>query len=809
MKESLLKEMSARYAKFFLAVCLLLCVGGVSAQDFDKPEGIPYTDPVSGLCFKLYSIDEQGNKNYWAETVAPERNSAESASYKVMTELNIPSSVTNDGITYPVTAVGYSSFSGMSYLKKVHVPASVTTIGSQAFSDCAILDTVIVEPNAEGCYGLTSIESSAFNWCKSLSCINLPPSLNSIGEVSFAHCALKEITIPEKVESVGQDCFWLCQSLKKVEWNAAADIPKECFLYCEELQNVVISGGVKMLGESCFGGVGLTSLVLPKSVSHIVGKIFKSCVNIISLNPEPPFLDQVLSQKDDIAGSSLYVPEGSVDAYKAAYGWKKYGDSIHVANLGPVEAPNGLLYDIDLYSGNATLRKNTDANGNSLYTASDYVIASEDIEANGREYAVRAVADGAFENCKNLRNLDLPATLASLGKDVFKGCDNLKSLIVYGDVPSKIPELQFDENLYANCHVYVPKNALANYKATEGWKNFGENLEAQKEFLQAENGLQFTFKLGKDPHAIVSNFEVDKAQDASHIEIPTSVDCYNRTYPVTGLGGECFYDCTTLQEVKIPETITTVGENCFSGCQNLVNVVMPANLMAVPGFSDCTSLKSIVLPANAENLSNTGFSGCTALEEVTLPTNVKKIPRSFFYGCSSLKHIDLPESLETIEESAFYGTALEEVKLPESVTKLESYAFERCASLISVYLPLDIQEIGQDCFNGCTSLANLYNPSSEPIDLKENIADEDVYQRCTLWVPVGMTQRYSYANIWKKFNSIKDFYYSGIDAVDADANNAANAPVYNLNGVCVSKSGNIEGLSKGSIYIVNGKKVIK
>lgn len=765
MKGSLLKEMSARYAKFFLAVCLLLCVGGVSAQEFGEPEGTPYTDPVSGLCFKLYNIDEQGNKKYWAETVAPERNSAESASYKVMTKLNIPSSVTNGGITYPVTTIGYSSFSGMKSLKKVHVPASVTMIGDQAFDDCAILDTVIVEPNAEGRYGLTSIETSAFDWCKSLRYINLPPSLNTIGDHSFAHCALEEITIPEKVESVGQGCFWLCQSLEKVEWNAAADIPKECFLACGNLQNIVISGGVQMLGESCFGDARLTSLVLPKSVSHIVGKIFKSCVNIISLNPEPPFLDQSLSSKDDFAGSSLYVPEGSVDVYKASYGWKKYGDSIHVVTLGPVLASNGLLYDIDLYSGNATLRKNTDANGNSLYTASDYVIADDDVVANGREYAVRTVADGAFENCKNLKNLDLPATLASLGKNVFKGCDNLKSLVVYGYVPSKIPELQFDENLYANCHVYVPKNALANYKAAEGWKNFGENLEAQKEFLQAENGLQFTLKLGKDPHAIVFNFEADKAQDASHIEIPTSVDCYNRTYPVTGLGGECFRNCVTLQEVKIPETITTVGESCFSGCQNLENVVMPAN--------------------------------------------VKKIPRSFFYGCSSLKHIDLPESLETIEESAFCGTALEEVKLPEGVTKLESYAFERCASLTSVYLPLNIQEIGQDCFNGCTSLANLYNPSSEPIDLKENIADEDVYQRCTLWVPVGMTQRYSYANIWGKFNSIKDFYYSGIDAVDADASNAANAPVYNLNGVCVSKSGNIEGLSKGSIYIVNGKKVIK
>ena len=48
----------------------------------------------------------------------------------------LPSSVESDGVSYPVTAVGSSAFSGKNWIKSVLVPAGVTSIGYSAFWSC-------------------------------------------------------------------------------------------------------------------------------------------------------------------------------------------------------------------------------------------------------------------------------------------------------------------------------------------------------------------------------------------------------------------------------------------------------------------------------------------------------------------------------------------------------------------------------------------------------------------------------------------------------------------------------------------------
>ena len=71
----------------------------------------------------------------------------------------IPESVTYNGATYPVTSIGSDAFSECSSLTSVTIPNSVTSIGLYAFSDCSGLTSVTI-PNS-----VTSIGSGAFNDC--------------------------------------------------------------------------------------------------------------------------------------------------------------------------------------------------------------------------------------------------------------------------------------------------------------------------------------------------------------------------------------------------------------------------------------------------------------------------------------------------------------------------------------------------------------------------------------------------------------------------------------------------------------------
>ena len=83
--------------------------------------------------------------NLYADT--KEASVTSGYSNKYTGSVNIPSSVTYDGVTYSVTLIGGSAFWNCSGLTEVTIPNSVTTIGGGAFYDCPRLTAVTI-PNS-------------------------------------------------------------------------------------------------------------------------------------------------------------------------------------------------------------------------------------------------------------------------------------------------------------------------------------------------------------------------------------------------------------------------------------------------------------------------------------------------------------------------------------------------------------------------------------------------------------------------------------------------------------------------------------
>ena len=89
--------------------------------------------------------------------------------------VNIPSSVTDGGVSYSVTAIGDQAFENCSGLTSVTIPNSVTSIGWESFYGCSGLTSVTI-PNS-----VTSIGGEAF-CCSSLT------SLTHIAFEFSSHC---------------------------------------------------------------------------------------------------------------------------------------------------------------------------------------------------------------------------------------------------------------------------------------------------------------------------------------------------------------------------------------------------------------------------------------------------------------------------------------------------------------------------------------------------------------------------------------------------------------------------------------------
>ena len=219
-----------------------------------------------------------------------------------------------DGVTH----IPDGAFKNGHLIKEVILPASLESLGDEAFMNCDKLETVTFLGN-----NLTDIGKFAFSDCTSLQHIDIPNGVTSIGQSAFHGCisletvdflgnnvtsigsfaffgciSLEHIDIPNGVTSIGQSAFQSCTSLETVDFlgNNVTSIGSCAFFMCTSLQQIAIPDGVTEIGDCAF----FTSLHVPTLGDHVtVGRYaFKECIrpDIFAASSKPP----LKMQHDDI-----------------------------------------------------------------------------------------------------------------------------------------------------------------------------------------------------------------------------------------------------------------------------------------------------------------------------------------------------------------------------------------------------------------------------------------------------------------------------------------------------------------------------
>ena len=70
-------------------------------------------------------------------------------------------------------------------------------------------------------------------------------------------------------------------------------------------------------------------------------------------------------------------------------------------------------------------------------------------------------------------------------------------------------------------------------------------------------------------------------------------------------------------------------------------------------FKDCSSLENIIIPDSVTSIGDSAFPVCNSLKSITLPNSVTSIGWGAFNGCNSLKSITIPNSVTSIGDHAF------------------------------------------------------------------------------------------------------------------------------------------------------------
>lgn len=214
---------------------------------------------------------------------------------------------------------------------------SLQAIGMYAFMGCANLERIRLPQTVR------VVDQYAFADCKSLRKVDLPDQLESVNHMAFNNCSqLDSIFIPASVSNWSYDAIGGCSSLKSLRvspTNPYYDSRGDCNALIRTRDNQLISAasdskvpdGVESTSPMAFTGTHFKMLAFPASVK-LLGSWGLNAVpithGVFMESPIPPRYNYqggwFAIFRLDALMPTIYVPYGSIETYRKAYGWSLY-----------------------------------------------------------------------------------------------------------------------------------------------------------------------------------------------------------------------------------------------------------------------------------------------------------------------------------------------------------------------------------------------------------------------------------------------------------------------------------------------------
>ena len=226
------------------------------------------------------------------------------------------------------------------------------------------------------------------------------------------------------------------------------------------------------------------------------------------------------------------------------------------------------------------------------------------------------------------------------------------------------------------------------------------------------------------------------------------------------IGLEAFYQCSSLSDITIPDSVTTIMTFAFSGCTSLSGIIIPNSVTSIDNYAfyNCSSLTGIALGNSITSIGKCTFNGCWSLTRITIPDSVTSIGAGAFgrwARATSTDVIKFPnEQLKIKYFEGDYGFSdwgsLTSVTIPDSVTSIGDSAFSGCTSLSSIIIPNKIISIEDDAFKGCSKLASITVLPKTPPTLGTNVFYK-IASNAVIYVPSGSVDVYKSATNWSSY----------------------------------------------------------
>ena len=359
-------------------------------------------------------------------------------------------------------------------LRSVVIPTNVTTVGYSAFKRCSSLTTVTFEKESQ----LKTIGGDyyygAFSDCTALTSIEIPASVETIGNTAFSDCSsLATVTFEKgsRLKTIGNNAYYRCTSLTSIEIPASVEtIEKKAFMHCSSLATVTFEKGsqLKTIGGGysnssdyygAFSDCPITSIEIPASVETIEAAAFKGCLALAKIT-----FEKGINLKKISGG---YSENRNTDGY--FYG---HGAFAKCTALTSIEIPASVeVIEPEAFWGcSALITVSFEHESQLKIIQGSYEKIYVGHSPNGYNRYYRS---GGFRGLANLTTFDASncSQIESIEPSAFYHCSKLQSVKVGTMIPPTCGIDAFSE-LNSYTILTVPKESIEAYKQANEWKNF-------------------------------------------------------------------------------------------------------------------------------------------------------------------------------------------------------------------------------------------------------------------------------------------------------------------------------------------------
>lgn len=672
-----------------------------------------------------------------------------------------------------VTCMGEYVFEYCTSLNRISLPNNTTKITSGMFSLCSSLDELTI-PNTttyigdhalQGCNiknitlpdSISYIGEQAFGQCRSLVSVSLPNSIQSLPDCIFRDCcSLEKIVIPDSVKMISDDAFTDCTALKSVDLGKnISEISDYAFTNCSnidtlhlidknektlyafrscKIKELIYKEGTTIISDGIlYYNSTVEKIYVPSTTTKIgeyhwgvLGKYYGlKQIDVHPNNNTYCSINGVLYDKNmttiyrcprNINISEFIIPDSVSNIYKYAFKCAKNIKALTISDK---------VSDIGDYSFSDCDIKTLIIEEGTKKITNSMIVSRTTLETIKLPNSIDKIdnptdsfSDGVFENCINLKEINITPNIKSIGNRAFYNCKSLVSLEIPNEVTT-IGELCFGNCISIN-KIYIPDSVtkIIGRNPFLGCTNL-ENIEVSK------NNINYTSIEGvlfnKSTTSLIS---YPCGKKAICYTTPNKTDCINSyafskctniqkiiLNKVEYIGSFAFIECTNLKSIEASEYLNDIGNFAFGsdvdtgyentvwynnqqeGCTYVGNVLYNYK-------GDITEETNMVIKYETKNLSSNFYNEMetwknNSFQSASVPDTITELNGCGYCKVKKIYISNESTRITPIMVEMFDVSSIQEVIIPNSVKTIYEKAFYNCKNIKKITIPSSVENIGE------------------------------------------------------------------------------------------------------------------